>query len=651
MIKNTPLARVFSPTKRGCTPPNDRNSLFADSWGEWLDCHGALRRTRIHIRELLAVALLTIFGAAPVAAATYDADGVAMKFPAKPGGTSYRLGTNNPMADPGHLQLWADTLTPMMESGVTFWRSTGHPVSYASGGADGTSHRLMVFASGGKQTYNWQTGAITNGYCGNVNDLKNFEATVYCRLNTLTGTHESVSWSIRGGKHDGPNASSIGLFLKSGPNGGADAAYRELTWPNYAYADCKPLFNYTKVSGAWIGIKIVSYITSSATVRNLMYLDTNPYNMSGGKNNSWRLYLDWTDTDGMEMQPRGVLTEPYKRTALWAGWMNMFRVDGWQLVDFSILSAREIVPPPFDPSNLTATTIDRNQIKLSWTDQSTGELGFKIERQDPNAAGGYVKIHAVGANVTSFNDTTAVAGTIYNYRVCAYNASGDSDWATAEIKSGRRGHWKFDEGSGATTADNSGNVNTGTISGATWTTAGKIGSALRFDGVDDVVNTGNGATLGNLPATTISAWIKPNTLGEGSRGRIVQKGAGVAAGFRFLLQANNALSFAVDYGRTDLARATASRVFTFGVWTHVLVTWTGTATATGIRIYVNGVETAYGATQNGVGIRTPDALLSLYIGNERDGTGTFDGSIDDVRVYNRVLSESEITAVYRAGVR
>jgi hypothetical protein len=597
---------------------------------------------------------LTIFGAAPLAAATMDADGVAMMFPAKTGGTSYRLGTNNPMADREHLKLKPRTVEQGTDGVINFWRSAGERVTYASGAPDGTTHRLMIFASGGTQTYNWLTGAITHGYCGNERDLKNFEATVYCRLNTLTGTHESVSWSIRGGDHTREmpdNCSSIGLFLKNGPGGGARAAYRELTWPNYGYANATPLFDYTKVSGAWVGIKIVSYITSSTTVRNLMYLDTAPYNENGGKNNNWRLYMDWTDTQGVAMGQ-------YTQAALWAGWMNMFRVDGWKWVDFSILSAREIEPlAPFAPSNLTATTISNNQINLSWTDQSTGELGFKIERQHPTASGSYVQIGTVGANVTNFNDTTAGAGTSYNYRVRAYNASADSDYsnvaiqATTEITAGRRGHWKFHEGSGTTAADNSGNVNTGTISGATWTTAGKIDFALNFDGVDDVVNTGSGATLDDLREMTISAWIRPNTLGEGSLGRIVQKGAGVAAGFRFLLQANNALSFAVDYTTTDLARATASRVFTFGVWTHVLVTWTGSATATNVRIYVNGVETRYGTTQNGAGTRTSDAASSLYIGNERYGTGTFDGSIDDVRVYNRVLSASEITAVYRAGVR
>jgi hypothetical protein len=290
--------------------------------------------------RILALALISLATIGSLRAApgvTLDTDGVAMMFPAKPGGTSFRLGERDPRSDPEHLKLWADTLTPMTENGVKFWRSTGHPVTYASGAPSGTSHRLMIFASGGKQTYNWQTGAIEKGYCGNANDLNAFEATIYCRLHTLTGKHESVSWSIRGGAHNGPNSSSIGLSLRN-PPGGRRGVYKELTWPNYGYADCSTLFDYTKTSGAWLGIKVVSYIADPTRVRNLMYLDTEPYDEKGGKNNRWRLYFEWFDTQGVAMGR-------YSQAALWAGWMNMFRVDGWTLVDFSILSAREIIPP------------------------------------------------------------------------------------------------------------------------------------------------------------------------------------------------------------------------------------------------------------------------------------------------------------------
>ncbi len=289
------------------------------------------------IPSFTAVFLLALGAGVSAADLTLDADGVAMMFPPKPGGTSYRLGANDPRSDPEHLKLWADSLTSMTEQGVKFWRSTGHPVTYANGAPSGTSHRLMIFASGGKQAYNWQTGASEKGYCGNPNDLNAFEATVYVRLHTLTGRHESVSWSIRGGAHNGPNSSSIGLSLRN-PPGGRRGVYKELTWPNYGYADCVTQFDYTKTSGAWLGIKVVSYIADKTRVRNLMYLDTEPYAATGEKNNRWRLYFEWFDTQGVAMGR-------YTQATLWAGWMNMFRVDGWTLMDFSILSAREIVPP------------------------------------------------------------------------------------------------------------------------------------------------------------------------------------------------------------------------------------------------------------------------------------------------------------------
>ena len=94
------------------------------------------------LSRVLSVAVLVTSGVR-AAGLSLDEDGVAMLFPPKPGGTSYRLGTNDPRKDPEHLKLWADTLTQMTEAGVTFWRSTGHPVSYASGAPGGTSHRLM----------------------------------------------------------------------------------------------------------------------------------------------------------------------------------------------------------------------------------------------------------------------------------------------------------------------------------------------------------------------------------------------------------------------------------------------------------------------------------------------------------------------------
>ena len=82
----------------------------------------------------------------------------------------------------------------------------------------------------------------------------------------------------------------------------------------------------------------MSYIADPTRVRNLMYLDATPYTAAGEKTNHWRLYYQWDDVQGVPMGH-------YSQAALWVGWMNMFRVDGWTTLDFSVLSAREIVPP------------------------------------------------------------------------------------------------------------------------------------------------------------------------------------------------------------------------------------------------------------------------------------------------------------------
>ena len=75
--------------------------------------------------------------------------------------------------------------------------------------------------------------------------------------------------------------------------------------------------------------------------------------------------------------------------------------------------------------------------------------------------------------------------------------------------SGLVAYWKFDEGSGTSVADSSGNGNTGTlINGPQWT-AGRLGNALFFDGIDDNVTVPDSASLDLSSAFTLSAWVNP----------------------------------------------------------------------------------------------------------------------------------------------
>jgi hypothetical protein len=79
------------------------------------------------------------------------------------------------------------------------------------------------------------------------------------------------------------------------------------------------------------------------------------------------------------------------------------------------------------PSNLIATAVGTKRIDISWTDNSTGELGFKIERSTNGKS--YSRIATVGAGVTTFSNTGLRSGRTYYYRVRAYTKSRNSGYS------------------------------------------------------------------------------------------------------------------------------------------------------------------------------------------------------------------------------
>ncbi len=91
--------------------------------------------------------------------------------------------------------------------------------------------------------------------------------------------------------------------------------------------------------------------------------------------------------------------------------------------------ATTLAPPPTAPTNLTAKAVSRSQINLAWTDKSTNENGFKIERCTGVACTNFVQKATVGANITSYTDTGLSPRTTYRYRVRAYNAAGNSTYS------------------------------------------------------------------------------------------------------------------------------------------------------------------------------------------------------------------------------
>jgi hypothetical protein len=88
-------------------------------------------------------------------------------------------------------------------------------------------------------------------------------------------------------------------------------------------------------------------------------------------------------------------------------------------------------PPPADPGNLVANAISSSRVDLTWTDNSSGEDGFEIERCTGVSCASFAKIAQAGANAIGYSDTTVSGATSYSYRVRAFNAGGPSGYSNS----------------------------------------------------------------------------------------------------------------------------------------------------------------------------------------------------------------------------
>lgn len=184
-----------------------------------------------------------------------------------------------------------------------------------------------------------------------------------------------------------------------------------------------------------------------------------------------------------------------------------------------------------------------------------------------------------------------------------------------------------------------------------WVT-GRLGQALDFDGANDYVDAGAMNALDDAPALTISAWINPRSAGEGSIGTIAAKGPSTAvAGWMLSMSGNNNVRFLVDTTTTGtMSRRSAAGSIPYDTWSHLVLTWDGSLAAANVKMYVNGVETEYEATTNGSGSRESDAASNVYFGAYNTGSPAFAGLMDDVRLYNRVLTTEEVSQLYNQSI-
>lgn len=237
------------------------------------------------------------------------------------------------------------------------------------------------------------------------------------------------------------------------------------------------------------------------------------------------------------------------------------------------------------------------------------------------------------------------------------SAPNTASMSLAVQPSGLVGYYPMDENTGTSTADASSNSNNGSlVSGPTWT-AGKIGSALSFNG-----SNGQSVSVANSPAfntgsqMTLSVWANQSTAtvskalashwdyvnGSHSGSWALQVSGDSASRLQFFV-ADSQTDTGNNYFETDAG------TWAVGGWHHIVVVYDGTqATASNrVKIYIDGVSTA--ATMVGtVPSATQNSTAPLMIGDFNGLNRTWNGALDQVKLFSRSLSGAEVSAEYAA---
>ncbi|OGM92643.1 hypothetical protein A2935_03965 [Candidatus Wolfebacteria bacterium RIFCSPLOWO2_01_FULL_47_17b] len=335
---------------------------------------------------------------------------------------------------------------------------------------------------------------------------------------------------------------------------------------------------------------------------SIQLLETQVANLTLGTS-TW-VYVSIPDSDA-QCANLGLPTLPSGYTYACSTEANYRNIDGsgWIPIDFTQGSGIISLPTlPIDPTNATSTGLYYTYIP-GGSFEVTAVLESEKQRAMTDTDGGdSFSLFEAGSNKTlsPFSD------------------------------SGLVGYWPFDEGSGTTANDSSGNNNTGALTnGPTWQSNFncKVGGCLSFDGSDDYVSAGNLGISQNGEAT-IMGWFNFVQMAA-------SKGDSIGL-FTNIYQhsANNLLYLppGSDY-------FPSSGVISANLWFHIALAYDGNS-STGI-LYINGIL-------HPIGIQTSDnmaALTNFLVGYS---SSPFYGSIDETRVYNRTLSTSEIMMIYNA---
>ena len=314
--------------------------------------------------------------------------------------------------------------------------------------------------------------------------------------------------------------------------------------------------------------------------------------------------------------------------------------------DHEYPSFLEIRLTAVDSSGVSATTsmrLDPAVVNLTIASSPPGLVATLSSRTATTPFTAQVIVN--GQLSLSTPDPQALGGSTYAFSswsdggARAHNITGPSSDQTitatfTPVTTGNPGlmaAYSFDEGSGATVIDRSGRGHDGAVFQAVWSTAGRSGGALSFDGVNDWVTVADHADLDLSGGMTLEAWVRPATT-TGWRTAMIKEGCG---GLCYALYGggNPQPSGWATMGTTERGVIGPSTLEA-NTWAHVAVTYDGTI----LRLYVNGAQVATQAQTGAITASTG----ALRLGGNAVWGEFFGGLIDDARIYNRALTPAEI---------
>jgi hypothetical protein len=424
-----------------------------------------------------------------------------------------------------------------------------------------------------------------------------------------------------------------------------------------------------RTMSAWLKTNDVSYdyrfavAYGKAAVSSAMFIGQRGTELIGGSNadglavndfweiDTWHHVVLSYDGDTARLYGDGImLASSYKNWSLildkvylgrsvtdiiyWNGAVDDVRIYDKALSDAEILDLynQNAGNPPAAPTNLVVNQTEDQKVELTWQDNSDNEDGFIVERSENGSV--FSHLDSLGVNTNSYQDSTVVPGNYYQYRLFAFNASLNSDTLFTDslyilYKPNLVAHWELDN----SPTDASGNNIHGTINGnPQYVNSAIVGShAIEFNGVDQYIDFGNPTQLpsGRSPRT-MSAWLKTNDVSNSNRFAVAYGMAAVNSAM-VLGQSGTQL---IGGGYGDAINVNG--FWEIGTWHHIVLTYDGDTA----KLYADGnmLTSSY--------MNWSLVLDKVYVGRQVNDLKYWNGYVDDVRIYNKVLSDAEILDLY-----